>query len=74
MEPLNKTADLSALRIERADGPGARRFLFPALGSIVFFVIVPVYHVFEKLKIGRFFISYICLIGFFPYVFLIFAK
>jgi RND family efflux transporter MFP subunit len=34
MEPLNKTADLSALRIERAAGPGARRFLLPALATL----------------------------------------
>jgi RND family efflux transporter MFP subunit len=34
MEPLNKSADLSALRIEREEGPGGRRFIFPALATI----------------------------------------
>ena len=34
MEPLNKSADLSALQIDRRDGPGARRFLYPAVATI----------------------------------------
>ena len=34
MDPLNKSADLSALRIERETGPGGRRFLYPALATI----------------------------------------
>ena len=34
MEPLNKSADLSALRIERETGPGGRRFLYPALATL----------------------------------------
>jgi RND family efflux transporter MFP subunit len=34
MEPLNKSADLSALSIKREDGPGARRFLYPALATL----------------------------------------
>jgi len=34
MEPLNKSADLSALRIDRHDGAGARRFLYPAIATI----------------------------------------
>ena len=34
MDPLNKSADLSALRIERENGPGGRRFLFPALATL----------------------------------------
>jgi len=34
MDPLNKSADLSALRIERADEPRARRFLYPALATL----------------------------------------
>jgi RND family efflux transporter MFP subunit len=34
MEPLNKTADLGALRIERGEGPG-RRFLFPAIATAI---------------------------------------
>jgi uncharacterized membrane protein len=50
------------------------RFLFPAIGAIVFFMIVPVYQLFEKLKIGRLFIPYVFLAGLFPYGFLVFAK
>jgi RND family efflux transporter MFP subunit len=34
MDPLNKSADLSALRIERESGPGRRRFLYPALATL----------------------------------------
>ncbi|MEO8586062.1 MAG: efflux RND transporter periplasmic adaptor subunit [Acidobacteriota bacterium] len=34
MEPLNKSADLSGLRIERESGPGGRRFLYPALATV----------------------------------------
>src|SRR5664279_633418 len=34
MDPLNKSADLSALRIERESGPGGRRFLYPALATL----------------------------------------
>ena len=34
MEPLNKSADLSGLRIEREGGSGARRFLYPALATL----------------------------------------
>jgi RND family efflux transporter MFP subunit len=34
MEPLNKSADLSALRIDRREGPGARRFLYPAVATL----------------------------------------
>jgi HlyD family secretion protein len=34
MDPLNKSADLSALRIERETGPGGRRFLYPALATV----------------------------------------
>ena len=34
MEPLNKSADLSALRIDRQVGSGARRFLYPAVGTL----------------------------------------
>src|SRR5450759_3809457 len=34
MEPLNKSADLSALRIERESGPRGRRFLIPALATL----------------------------------------
>ncbi len=34
MDPLNKSADLSALRIERETGPGGRRFLYPALATL----------------------------------------
>ena len=34
MEPLNKSADLSGLRIKREDGPGGRRFLYPALATL----------------------------------------
>ncbi|MFI5120666.1 MAG: efflux RND transporter periplasmic adaptor subunit, partial [Thermoanaerobaculia bacterium] len=34
MEPLNKSADLSALRIDRQAGPGARRFLYPAVATL----------------------------------------
>lgn len=37
MEPSNKTADLSALRIDResSSGSGARRFLWPAVATIL---------------------------------------
>lgn len=34
MDPLNKSADLSALRIERESGPGGRRFLYPVLATV----------------------------------------
>ena len=34
MDPLNKSADLSALRIERETGPRGRRFLYSALATI----------------------------------------
>jgi HlyD family secretion protein len=34
MDPLNKSADLSALRIERESGPRGRRFLYPALATL----------------------------------------
>jgi RND family efflux transporter MFP subunit len=34
MEPLNKSADLSALRIKREDEPGGRRFVYPALATL----------------------------------------
>ncbi len=34
MEPLNKSADLSALQIDRRAGPGARRFLYPAVATL----------------------------------------
>jgi HlyD family secretion protein len=34
MDPLNKSADLSALRIQRESGPGGRRFLYPALATL----------------------------------------
>jgi len=34
MEPLNKSADLSGLRIERDDGNRGRRFLYPALATL----------------------------------------
>ena len=34
MEPVNKSADLSALRIDRQGGPGARRFLYPAVATL----------------------------------------
>jgi RND family efflux transporter MFP subunit len=34
MDPLNKSADLSALRIEREGGPVRRRFLYPALATL----------------------------------------
>src|SRR5512140_3910331 len=34
MDPVNKSADLSALRIEHGAGPGGRRFLYPALATL----------------------------------------
>ena len=34
MDPLNKSADLSALRIEREGGSGGRRFLYPTLATL----------------------------------------
>src|SRR5450759_616922 len=34
MDPLNKSADLSALRIERETGPGRRRFLYLAFATL----------------------------------------
>jgi RND family efflux transporter MFP subunit len=33
MEPQNKTADLTGLRIDREERPGSRRFLFPAVAT-----------------------------------------
>jgi hypothetical protein len=50
------------------------RFLFPALGAIVFFVVVPAYKAFERLKIEGLFLPYVFLLGFFPYPFLLFTK
>lgn len=50
------------------------RFLFPALGSLIFFVVVPAHRVFERLKIERLFVPYLFLLGIFPYPFLLFAK
>jgi hypothetical protein len=50
------------------------RFLFPALGSIIFFIVVPAYQEFERLKVGRLFIPYIFLLGLFPWPFLVFAQ
>ena len=40
MEPLNKTADLSALRIDRTEGHGGRRYLFPALATLCVIAVV----------------------------------
>jgi len=34
MEPLNKSADLSALRIDRQSGAGPRRYLYPAIATL----------------------------------------
>ena len=50
------------------------RFLFPALGSIAFFFIVPAYQFFIRLKMERLFIPYILAIALFPYPFLLFAS
>lgn len=50
------------------------RFLFPALGSLIFFVVVPAFQIFERLKIERLFIPYLFLLGIFPYPFLLFAS
>jgi hypothetical protein len=49
------------------------RFLFPALASIAFFMIVPAYQFFNRLKAQRFFVPYILVIALFPYPFLLFA-
>lgn len=49
------------------------RFLFPALGSIAFFFIVPSYHFFSHMKVERYFLVYILIISLFPYSFLFFA-
>ncbi|MEO6324650.1 MAG: efflux RND transporter periplasmic adaptor subunit [Thermoanaerobaculia bacterium] len=35
MEPLNKTADLSALKIDRDEERSARRFIFPAIATLL---------------------------------------
>ena len=35
MEPLNKTADLSALKIDRDEEKGGHRFVFPAVASFI---------------------------------------
>jgi hypothetical protein len=50
------------------------RFLFPALGALVFFFIVPAYQFFIRLKMERLFVPYICVISLFPYPFLLFAS
>jgi hypothetical protein len=50
------------------------RFLFPALGTIVLFMVVPVYKVFERLKVEKLFMTYVFLLGIFPYPFLFFVK
>jgi hypothetical protein len=49
------------------------RFLFPALGSIAFFFVVPAYKLFSHLKIDYFFLPYILVISLFPYPFLFFT-
>jgi hypothetical protein len=49
------------------------RFLFPALGSIAFFFIVPAYRVFTRLNLERFFLPYILLVSLFPYPFIFFT-
>jgi hypothetical protein len=49
------------------------RFLFPALGPIAFFFIVPAHRVFLRLRLERLFLPYILAISLFPYPFLFFA-
>jgi hypothetical protein len=50
------------------------RFLFPALGSIVVVMVVPVYDLLVRIKRDRLFIPYIFAAAVFPYAFLPFAK
>ena len=50
------------------------RFLFPAIGSIVFFMTVPAERVFERLKKEHLFLPYIMLLGLLPYLLLFFTK
>jgi hypothetical protein len=49
------------------------RFLFPALGAIAFFFIVPAYCFFSHFKVERYFLPYILIVSLFPYPFLFFA-
>jgi hypothetical protein len=49
------------------------RFLFPALGSIAYFFIVPAYKLFIRLNLERFFLPYILVVSLFPYPFLYFT-
>jgi 4-amino-4-deoxy-L-arabinose transferase-like glycosyltransferase len=49
------------------------RFLFPALGPLCFFMIVPMRDFFCRIHTERFFIPYVCLIGIFSYPFIFFA-
>jgi hypothetical protein len=50
------------------------RFLFPALGALVFFFIVPAYQFFIRLKMERLFVPYICVTALFPYPILLFTS
>src|SRR5262249_55264415 len=43
MEPLNKTADLAGLRIERDEARGFRRFLFPAIATALVLILAGVF-------------------------------
>jgi hypothetical protein len=49
------------------------RFLFPALGAIAFFFIVPAYRVFTHFRIKRYFLPYILTVSLFSYPFLFFT-
>src|SRR5512139_3839530 len=43
MDPQNKTADLSGLKIDRDEAPSPRRFVYPALATAAVIVIVAVF-------------------------------
>jgi hypothetical protein len=49
------------------------RFLFPALGPLVFFVVVPTYQFFSRFNIERLFLPYVLALALFSYPFLFFA-
>jgi 4-amino-4-deoxy-L-arabinose transferase-like glycosyltransferase len=49
------------------------RFLFPALGPLCFFMIVPMHDLFCRIHAGRLFLPYVLMIGIFSYPFLLFA-
>ncbi|MBN1128806.1 MAG: hypothetical protein JXA71_07460, partial [Chitinispirillaceae bacterium] len=49
------------------------RFLFPALGPLVWLLLVPMHEVFDRIRAGRLFIPYCLANALFPYAFVPFA-